>query len=116
MKNLRDYIRDEFELANRARNADDLATAYRHLERAHVLAQGITSEHARVHWRMLEIGWRKRDWREMFGQLIRIVGAATKTPFGIYPPGNTGGSNVWFFKRMPVADDLQQILNQEKMK
>lgn len=53
---------------------------------------------------------------EMMGQFIRIIGAMTKTPFGIYPTGNTGGTNVWFFKPMPVADDLQQILNKAKIK
>ncbi len=97
MKNLRDYIRDEFELANRARNADDLATAYRHLERAHVLAQGITSEHARVYWRMLEIGWRKRNWREMFDQLIRMVSAATKTPLVFIRPATLATRMFGFF-------------------
>ena len=64
---------------------------------------------------MLKLGWKMRSPREVFGQIIRVIGAATKTPFGIYPTGNTGGSNVWFFKRMPVAEELQQILKQAKM-
>ena len=63
-----------------------------------------------VHWLMLKIGWRKRDLREILGQLIRIAGAATKTPLGIYPSGNTGGSNVWFFEPMPIPEDLRTIL------
>jgi hypothetical protein len=35
--------------------------------------------------------------------------------FGIYPAGNTGGSDVWFFKRMPIPDDLRAILRSAKL-
>lgn len=94
-------------------NNGDLESAFRHLERAHVLGQAVTVEHTRVHWLMLKIGWKKRDWREIFGQLFRIVGASTKTPFGIYPTGNTGGANVSPFRPMPIPENLQKILNRQ---
>lgn len=113
---LRKHIANEIELADAALSAGDPAAAFHHLERAHVLGQGITYDHTRVHWRMLQIGWRTRNWQEVFGQLLRIAGASTKTPLGIYPTGNTGGANVYFFKAMPIPDDLQQILNQARMK
>ncbi len=109
-KLLRELIAKEIELADDRLSVGAITEAFSHLERAHVLGQGITFEHTRVHWRMLKIGWQAKHWREIFGQLIRIVGAATKTPFGIYPSGNTGGSDVWFFKRMPIPDDLQKML------
>jgi hypothetical protein len=64
---------------------------------------------------MLRLAVRTRDPREIWGQLIRIAGAATKTPFGIYPAGNTGGADVWFFRPMPIADDLQDILDKAKI-
>jgi hypothetical protein len=44
------------------------------------------------------------------GQLIRIVGAATKTAIGWVPRGNTGGSNVSPFKPMAVPSDLEEIM------
>jgi len=53
--------------------------------------------------------------REILGQILRIAGASTKTPFGIYPVGNTGRANVYFFKKMPVPADLQQILDKARM-
>ena len=108
---LRDHIDTELALADARLATGDLSSAYRHLERAHVLGQAITYDHTGVHWRMLKLGWKMRSPREVFGQLIRIIGAATKTPFGIYPTGNTGGANVWFFKPMPIEDDLKAILN-----
>ena len=114
MENLRDHIVSEISLADKSLENGDPSAAFEHLERAHVLGQSVTYEHTRIHWRMLRLGWKKKDVREIFGQLIRIVGASTKTPLGIYPSGNTGGSNVWFFKPMPIAKDLQQILDKAK--
>jgi hypothetical protein len=111
---IKKYVDAEIEKASGFLKNDDLASAFRHLERAHVLGQAVTFEHTRVHWLMLKIGWKKRDWREIFGQLFRLVGASTKTPFGIYPTGNTGGANVSPFKPMPIPDDLQAIINHAK--
>lgn len=108
------FINAEVETAEKLVAENDLERAFYHLERAHVLGQAITFEHARVHFLMLKIGWRRKDWREIFGQIFRIVGASTKTPFGIYPTGNTGGANVSPFKRMPVSPDLQAILRETK--
>ena len=108
---LKPYIDYEIRQASELSAAGHDAEAFSHLERAHVLGQGITREHTRVHWLMFKSAVRRRDAREIWGQLIRIIGAATKTPLGIYPTGNTGGANVWFFKPMPVPDDLKKILD-----
>jgi hypothetical protein len=110
-KSLARHIENEIELAKLSEAANDLHSAFTHLERAHVLGQALTAKHTRVHLLMLRNGWKRRDAREIFGQMIRIIGAATKTPFGIYPGGNTGGANVYFFKKMPVPADLQDILD-----
>ena len=112
---IRQYVDAEIKQAEVYLNDGDLAAAFSHLERAHVLGQAITLEHTRVHWLMLKLGWKKRDWREIFGQLFRIVGASTKTPFGIYPTGNTGGANVSPFKSMPIADDLQELIRKARI-
>ena len=111
MDSLRDPIDSELASADKLLENGDLSAAFEYLERAHVLGQAITYEHTRIHWRMLKLGWTKKYVFEIFGQLLRIIGASTKTPFGIYPAGNTGGSGVWFFKPMPIAEDLQQILD-----
>ena len=59
---------------------------------------------------MLCWGLRQRDAKEIAGQVLRIVGAATKTAFGLVPTGNTGGANISPLKRMPVSGDLAEIL------
>lgn len=103
-------IEGEIAAADELTERGDHAAAFHHLERAHVLGQASTYQHTRVHWRMFRVALKRRSIGEVWGQIIRIVGASTKTPFGIYPTGNTGGANVWFFQRKPVPDDLKSIL------
>jgi hypothetical protein len=105
-RRIRPHVQAELAAADAARAQGQAALAFSHLERAHVLGQASTAEHVRVHWRMLLWGVRQRDARECAGQLLRIVGAATKTAVGLVPEGNTGGSNVSPFKRLPVASEL----------
>ncbi len=111
---IKKYVDAEIDQASSLLKLNDLDGAFRHLERAHVLGQAVTVEHARVHWLMLKIGLKRKDAREVLGQLFRIVGASTKTPFGIYPAGNTGGARVSPFKSMPIADDLREIIENSK--
>ena len=107
---LTETISEELALADSLVETGDLSLAFHHLERAHVLGKASTYQHTRIHWRMLKIAVKQHSAREIWGQIIRIIGASTKTPFGIYPKGNTGGADVWFFKTMPIPDDLQKVL------
>ena len=91
----------------------DTEAAFRHLERAHILSQRHTRQHVRVHWLMLRLGASGRDWREVLGQLSRIVAAAVFSRIWV-PVGNTGRANVSAMKPMLVADDLRRILAQEE--
>ena len=92
----------------------DPPNEFAHLERAHVLGQASTREHVRVHWRMLRWAWRHRDAREFAGQLLRIVGAATKTFIGLVPAGNTGGANVSAIRPMPLDPELAAIIDRAR--
>jgi len=113
---VKEAIAIEVALAEELCTLRNHAEAFRHLERAHVLGQSLTGEHTRVHWLMLKLAIKMDSPTEIWGQIVRIIGAATKTPFGLYPAGNTGGANVWFFKRMPIPDDLQNILDRKALK
>ena len=112
---LETYIQNEFRSSDSLAAAGKYVAAFGHLERAHVIGQASTYQHTRVHLRMFKIGLKIGSLREIWGQLIRIIGALSKTPLGIYPKGNTGGANVWFFRPMSVPEDLQEILNQAKL-
>jgi Protein of unknown function (DUF3703) len=108
---IRPYVDAELLAAREAEARQEFGASFGHLERAQVLGQASTVEHVRVHWRMLRWAARRRNLDECVGQLVRILGAATKTPFGLAPQGNTGGTNVSPFPRMPVPPDLAERIN-----
>jgi hypothetical protein len=104
------HVDAEMQAAANFETAGEPAMAFHHLERAHVLAQSSTFEHARVHLAMLVWSLRHRDQRETQGQLIRILGAATKTPLGLVPIGNTGGADISPFQRLPIPQPLASLI------
>lgn len=103
-------VQAELDAAASNESLGHLDTAFRHLERAHVLSQPTTGEHVRVHWRMFRFAVRNRMTGEAFGQAWRIATAAIFTAFGLVPEGNTGGANVSGFRRMPVPQDLRTVI------
>ncbi len=109
-KAIRPYVTQELQQAQLCWEAGQRDQAFSHLERAHVLGQSSTVQHVRTHWHMFIWGIRSKSFRETVGQVVRMVGAATKTAIGLVPSGNTGGSNVSPFKPLPVPQDLATIL------
>jgi hypothetical protein len=107
---LRRALESEFDAARTAIAAGALDEGFRHLERAHVLGQAFVIPHVKSHLGMLQVGWLRRDFREIFGQLLRVPGAAIGSLVGHVPLGNTGGANVPPFQSMPIPEDLAEIL------
>lgn len=107
---IRAHVDVELQAAQAAEQAGDPSSAFRHLERAHVLGQASTVQHVRVHMKMLMWGLRHHDRREILGQVTRLIGAATKTWAGLIPRGNTGGASVSAFKPMAIPDDLAGLI------
>jgi len=64
--------------------------------------------HTYSHWWMLKIRIRRKDFKEVFGQSLRIVAACISRVW--VPAGNTGGTNVNPLKPMPVPEDLRPLL------
>lgn len=110
-RRIRPAVNAELAAARAAEADGDPATAFTHLERAHVLGQSSTTEHVRVHALMLRWALRHGRCAEAAGQVLRIVGAATKTAVGMVPRGNTGGSNVPPWRPMPLPADLQREID-----
>ena len=110
-RRIRPFVLAELEAARRASGQGDPSRAFVHLERAHVLSQSSTVLHVQVHGAMLRWGLRQRSLHEVAGQWLRLVGAATKTFAGLVPHGNTGGSNVGALRPMPIAPELQRLID-----
>ena len=99
----------ELASASKARAGGDIEAAFQHLGRAHIISQRFTWQHVHVHWLMLKLGVSIGDWREILGQLSRIVAAATFSRIWV-PLGNTGRANVSALMPMPMPEDLRILM------
>ncbi|WP_422353880.1 DUF3703 domain-containing protein [Roseivirga pacifica] len=77
----------------------DLQSAWNHLERAHVIGQAYPWPHTYVHWKMLQFGISIKSWKEVLGQIPRLLVGGVKSFVGKIPVGNTGGTNVRHLSR-----------------
>lgn len=80
-------------------------------ERAHVLGQAHVMPHVRSHALMLRVAWRRARYGAVVGQAVRIVLGALGSAVGVVPTGNTGGSDVNMFRRMPIDPALQRLID-----
>ena len=106
---LRQAYEREVKAATEAYGDDKLDKAFFHLERAHILGQSFTLAHARAHWWMLKVGWKRRDSIEVRGQVVRIIGALLFSRIWV-PLGNTGGASVHPFRSMPIPEEFRALL------
>jgi hypothetical protein len=109
-RRIRPFVVHELDTAAQCESRGEVDAAFGHLERAHVLAQAATIEHARVHWAMFCWALRHHAAAEAWGQAWRIAGALLKTWLWV-PVGNTGGAGVSGFRPMPVPPDLQRCID-----
>lgn len=99
----------EVQAADEALKRGDFDTVFRHLERAHVLAQRMTGRHTFIHWRMLVVGLQRGDLLEAAGQVPRIAASILFSRLWV-PRGNSGRARVSAFEPMPVPDDLRHLV------
>ena len=107
---LRQHFEHELRQAQEAETRGDLTSAWRSLERAHILSQAHAGPHIRVHCAMITFAWRRRNPRELLGQIPRLLLAGPGSLLGRAPLGNTGGANVGISTPMPIPEDLQALL------
>lgn len=108
------FLQIEYRDARSATDAGNTEEAWRHLERAHIVAQGMLVPHIYSHWQMLRLAVRTSDVREILGQLTRLVLAPLGNLTGRLPVGNTGRSDVSAFAHMDIPADLQGIIGAGK--
>lgn len=107
----RQLIDQEIAIHTKARATGDMATAWRALERAHIVSQPYLGPHLANHRAMLGFAVEQRDWQEAAGQVFRLALAPLGSLTRRVPIGNTGRSNVSAFKPMPVPEDLLAKIN-----
>ena len=100
----------ELSLAQLALQCRNYNVCFVNLERAHVLAQRMTGRHVHVHWLMLIAALRRRDYREVVGQVPRMLAAVLFSKLWV-PLGNTGRARLNPLKPMPVPEDLRHLFS-----
>jgi hypothetical protein len=106
----RSAFENEMALALDREREARLGEAFHHLERAHILGQRYVVPHTRVHWRMFLMAWRRRDLPASWGQAIRMVLGALGSAVGKVPVGNTGGTDIGMFARLPIDPELARVM------
>jgi hypothetical protein len=104
-KNIAPFVQNEIQLSHVACSKKENDLAFNHLENAHVLGQESTYWHVKVHFLMFLWSIKNRKPKEFLGQIFRMFGALTKTAIGLVPIGNTGGSNISPFKKLPLRPE-----------
>jgi hypothetical protein len=102
---------NEITLAKELIARGELEASFVHLERAHILGQYFVVPHATSHWLMLAVELRRGRLIAAFGQVVRIVLGILGSAAGVVPVGNTGGTDISMFKRMPIEPELQKIID-----
>lgn len=113
-KNLKQSYNEELRRYSFCLENKQFGDAWYHLERSHVIGQSYPIEHTYSHWLMLKFGFRQKNVKEVFGQIIRLLVGGWKSFIDHVPTGNTGGSDVPPLKKMELPQDLSLILNQYK--
>ncbi|MFT6896534.1 MAG: hypothetical protein ACJA13_000936 [Paraglaciecola sp.] len=115
-KNIRPHVKVELDLSIKCLLERDPATAFEHLENAHILGQESTFLHVLAHIHMARWAIHQRDAKEFLGQVFRIIGAATKTVIRLVPTGNSGGSNISPFRPLPLSAKHERLISRAKAK
>ncbi|MGI8702597.1 MAG: DUF3703 domain-containing protein [Nocardioidaceae bacterium] len=100
---------EELALSRKAERRDELPTAWRHFQRAHILGQTAVWAHIWVHLTMLRFAVVHWNRREIVGQLVRIVIAGPGSYSGRVPLGDTGAARAPF-PPAPIPEDLRVVL------
>jgi len=105
-KKLRDAYNHEMQLAKSMFKKQDYAQCYYHLERGHILGQRNYIPHVFNHYWMFKVGVKQRDFREVLGQVIRMI-MSVFSLINLVPLGNTGRARISPIKPMPISSDLE---------
>ncbi len=111
---LRPFYQKELNDARNASAQQYYQVSWRHLERAHILGQPYPYEHSAVHWKMLCFGIKLKNFKEVMGQIPRLLVGGVKSFVGKIPVGNTGGANVPPLLPMEIPEDLAEIIREHQ--
>lgn len=94
----------------KAREVNNHEKCIHHLGRAHILSQNSWFRHFYIHFLMFEYSWRRKDYKEVRGQILRMIVTIPGHMLKKVPKGNTGWSSIGLNQVLPIPTDLESIL------
>lgn len=113
---LQPYFEKELRSYCSSLQENNLQQAWHHLEKAHVIGQAYPLKHTYVHWKMLQFGVRIKSFKEVIGQVPRLLIGGIKSFVGKIPVGNTGGANIPPLKPLPIQQEIVEIFKKAGVK
>ncbi|MDO6436798.1 DUF3703 domain-containing protein [Cyclobacterium sp. 1_MG-2023] len=110
------YFQESLEIYRIEFEAGNLGKAWNHLENAHIIGQRYPYTHTCVHLEMLLFGIKIKSYREIIGQIPRLVLGGVKSFVGKVPLGNPGGADVPPLKPFPIKKGIQEIFEKAGIK
>lgn len=95
---MRDDVMNKVESAKLTKKDQGYVPALTLLEEAHILSQPFAVEHFYVHWKMFQLAYEFRVWKELMGQIPRLVLAMPGSWSGKAPAGNVGSTRMGIFE------------------
>ena len=92
----------------KALHAENHELCFYFLGRAHILSQRSAILHIKVHWLMLLYAFKRSDYKEALGQILRMIVTIPGHVLGKVPHGNIGWSTVKLTQPMPLPEDLKK--------
>ncbi len=81
---------------------------------AHIVGQTDIRLHAHSHWLMLGFAFQTREWKEVAGQLFRLMLVPLGHAFGRLPVGNIGRATVSAFRPMALDPEMRLLIVQAR--
>lgn len=100
----------ELQVFSKALSNKDWPTAWKHIERAHILGQYYVIPHLETHWLMLSLAIKTLNYKEILSQIPRLILAAPGSITGKAPKGNPGSGRIGIFTPSEIPEDLLEIL------
>lgn len=97
-KIMRKDVVEKVEEAEKVKSIKGYFPALLLLEEAHILSQPYAIEHFYVHWKMFILALRFRVWKELIGQVPRLLLAIPGSLTGKAPKGNVGSTRMGIFE------------------
>lgn len=82
------------------------------LERAHILCQRSAVGHFLIHVIMFVFAAHRREFREVVGQVPRVLLAIPSSLFNFAPRGNSGRTKMGLFSKGVIPSDLIQFFRE----